>query len=123
MIRKLAFLAVGAFVFVGCGGAVTNAVNGDTTAEDIKAKQSILIVTQTTNTSCFILKTALASKYPNTKILTTTDNVTCATYGKDAYACKVQTIEELKTDNPDLDLHVISTGNESCVVGGDIVSN
>ncbi len=117
MIKKLAFMAVGVFVLIGCGDTAS-ILNGDTTAEDIKAKANVLIITQVGEFSCSAIGIAVKTEYPNAKTLIADMGVTCATYNHTA-DCTIQTLEEWKNAGNNAD--GIPAGDKACVVGGDSI--
>lgn len=127
MMKKLAFMAISALVFVGCGDSVNNAIgdaiNGDTTVADIAAKDKVLIVTGVDSLSCAIVAIGVQTEYPNGATLVADSSVTCATYSKDAYACEVQTLAEVQAEYDNSSVNSIQAGDKNCVVGGDNTAN
>ena len=123
MVKKLVFMAIGALVFSGCGDTVSDALNGSTTAEDIKSKSNVLIVTGIDSISCTILGVGVKDKYPNGDTLIADSGVTCATYSKDEYSCKIQTLEEVKAEYDNASVNSVKSGDKACVIGGDATIN
>jgi hypothetical protein len=123
MIKKIILIAISSFAIIGCGDVAAKIANGDTTDDDIKKTSKVLIITDIDTASCIILKTALATKYPNGKSLVKDSGTTCDTFNKSSTACTLKSLSDYKSENTDVTFTGINAGTSTCVIGGDVPTN
>ena len=131
---KTILFSLSAFLFLGCSAiddAINNIASAGVSAEDISAKEKVIIINDVSLSGCVLIKNGLidADNLVNAETLFTEVGVTCATYGKTAGIpgnLNVECTEEYLADWLDdanhetiADIGVLE-GEKACVVGADL---